>query len=281
MKYLVLINPASNGGRALKKWREYSSLLADCDAVILQNIEQARELAETALGYDVVVACGGDGTVNAVADGVMCNPDTELQFGVLYAGTSPDFCSFYHIPLETRAAVACLKSGKVRKVEVLQANGRHFFCPCNLGVGADVATLANRIRPWLGDKFGTFCALLWNILKSKKVNYLVNGERIDNCNHLLITQIPQIAGGLKLKLPELNESEYALWYLQNISLFGWLALLPKFYRGENCGNIEICFGITKITADEKVKIEYDGDPHGELPLEIVVSNRKLNLIVGE
>lgn len=262
----------------MKMWRTYASLLPECKSVILQNIEEARELARHAEGFDAVVAVGGDGTINAVADGVMKNPDKNLKFGVLYAGTSPDFCTFHKIPINHNA-VDVLKYGKFKSVPVLTANGNHFFCSCNLGMGADVAALANRLRPVLGDKFGTFCALLLNILKSKKQDYTVNGEVIPNCNHLLITRMPYIAGGLKLRLPEIKEDEYILWYVENLSFAGWLNLIFRLYRGLPCGKVMIFSGITHIAGNGNV--EYDGDPHGTLPLEISVSERKLKLITGD
>jgi len=285
MKYLVLINPSANGGKARKKWNVCSAFLPDCNAVFPENIEQARELAANAENCEAVIACGGDGTICAVADGVMKNPNPELKFGVLYAGTSPDFCTFHRIPLGLRAAVECIRRDRIRQIEVLELRRgggvEHFFCSCNLGMGADVAETANRIRPFLGDAPGTFCALLWSLLKSRKYRFILNGETLDGCAHLLITRMPYIASGLKLNLPELKDGEYAVWSLRNVSLWDWLKLLPKLYRGEHAGELRVCSGVTRIASEEAVRVEYDGDPHGELPVEIRVSTRKLNLITGE
>jgi len=82
-------------------------------------------------------------------------------------------------------------------------------------------------------------------------------------------------------LPELHETEFAIWYLRNLSLLGWLKLLPSLYRGKSAGEVEICSGVVHIFASKNVKIEYDGDPHGSLPLTIRVASQKLNLIAGE
>jgi diacylglycerol kinase family enzyme len=284
MKLLVLVNPSSGGGRALKKWTGYSRLLSNVDRVILKNIEEATALAAQASGYDAVVACGGDGTVNAVVNGLMRNADARIKLGVLYAGTSPDFCRFYRIPLKPGAAVELLISGRSKEVEVLEArhNGRtaYFCCSCNLGMGAEVAELANRMRPVLGNGAGTFCALLRSLARGRRYTYRVNGEAVENCNHLLITKMPYIAGGLRLDLPPLAADEYALWTVQGVTRFGWLKLLPKLYRGGKVGNVRVCSGVTWISSPETVKLEYDGDPHGVLPVEISVSARKLPLICG-
>lgn len=279
MKYLVLVNPSSHGGRALKIWRGYAALLTDHDAVILENIEQARTLAAEASGYDAVVACGGDGTVNAVGDGVLNNPDPDRRFGVLYAGTSPDFCRFHRIPFAGPEAVEVLKRGFVRKIPALCANGHAFFCSCNLGIGAAVAHDANAWRSFLGDGLGTFCAAVRNILRARCLDFTLNGEPLPECSHLLITRMPYIAGGLRLALPELRDGEYAVWSLRNVRVTEWPGILRKLYRGEPCGEFRILHEPGVIAGPGE--FEYDGDPHGKLPLEISFSARKLPLITRE
>ncbi len=278
MKYLVLINPSSHGGRAARVWRSIQPLLQDAEWSVLKSIEEARELARTATGYETIVACGGDGTINAVADGVITNADEKLNFGVIYAGTSPDFCNFHGIPTEPKAAIELLGHGTVREVPVLLANGRCFFCSCNLGMGAEVAAAANRLRPKLGDKLGTFFALMRSLLRGKRWDFAIDDECISQCNHLLFTRMPYIASGLKIFLPPLKDDEYAMWYVRNKSLWGWMKMLTKIYRGKPCGELRVCRGTQVVTCAQPVGLEYDGDPHGTLPVEISLAPRRLRLI---
>ncbi len=279
MKYLVLVNPSSNGGRARETWHSYAAMLHDYQVYLLENIRQAQTLAAEASGYDAVVACGGDGTVNAVADGVLRNPDPKLKFGVLYAGTSPDFCRSHGIPFSGAEAVEVLTRGFVRDIPVLYANGHAFFCSCNLGIGAAVAHDANAWRPRLGDFLGTFCAVVHNLMKLSRRDYTVDDETLTACSHLLITRMPYIAGGLQLDLPELREDEFAVWFLRRVRLWKWPGILRKLYRGESCGEFRIFHEGIRITGEGH--IEFDGDPHGKLPLEISFSARKLHLITRE
>ena len=281
MKLLVLVNPASHGGSALRSWRRYAAALPGCDAVVLHEIDEAETFAATASGYDAAVACGGDGTVNAVAAGVLRNPDPKLKFGVLYAGTSPDFCRFHGIPFAGSEAVEVLKRGFVREIPVLCANGKPFFCSCNLGIGAAVARDANRWRPRLGDGFGTFCAALRNLLTSTPQDYTVDGEALPGCSHLLVTRMPYIAGGLRLALPPLREDEYALWALRGVRKRALPGVLRKLYRGEPCGEFRIVRGGRSVVITGAGDFEFDGDPRGRLPLEISFSACKLPLITPE
>ena len=144
-QFLVLANPSSHGGRSGRILPRLRALLPEGEFVALKNIEEASRLAREATGYEAVVACGGDGTVNAVAHGVLANRDNALKFGVLYTGTSPDFCREHGIPTDAEEAVAVLRTGEVREIPVLTANGDPFFCSMNLGMGVMVAASANSL----------------------------------------------------------------------------------------------------------------------------------------
>ena len=257
------------------------TLLPEGDFVVLENIDEASRLAREASGYEAVVACGGDGTVNAVARGVLANSNTSLKFGVLYTGTSPDFCRAHGIPTDAEQAIAVLRGGVVREIPVLTANGEPFFCSMNLGMGAAVAESANRLRPKFGDFLGTLWAVLREVIRGRRYDLKVNGEEIRNVAHALVTRMPRIAGGLKIALPPLADDEYALWFAKDVSRFGCLRIVWNLYRGKPCGEIRVLRGKTAISSNLSVALEYDGDPHGSLPVMVAFSLRRLRLLVPQ
>ncbi len=299
MKILVLLNPASRNGRGRKLWPAYRAELErrgiDYDEVILCDIVEAKQRAETAAGYDAIAACGGDGTVNAVLNGIMRNPGQPPKLAVFYTGTSPDFCQAHHIPLQPRAAVELLRRGSTRKIDLLSLEyvdeegervQAYAGCSCNLAFGAEVAGRANRYRRVLGDRLGTLCALLPALLASKSYSFVLatGGEKqvLENCNHLLFTKIPQIASGLRLDVAlEADDGKYALWYACDMNFIRWLKILPGLYRGGHAGGTKI--GMEKLAVsspDPNMKVEYDGDHHGYLPLTVSIAPRSLELFCG-
>lgn len=288
-RFLVLVNPLSHGGRSgclLPRLRE---LLPEGEFAALKNIEEASRLAREAKGYEAVVACGGDGTINAVAGGVLENSATSLKFGVVYAGTSPDFCREHGIPTDlftvalakvnAEQAVAVLRGDVVREIPVLTANGAPFLCSMNLGMGAAVAESANRLRPKFGDFLGTLWAVLREVLRGRRYDIKVNGEEIRNVAHALVTRMSRIAGGLKVALPPLADDEYALWFARDVSRFGCLRIVWNLYRGKPCGELRVLRGKTAISSSVSVALEYDGDPHGALPVAVDFAPRRLRLLV--
>lgn len=277
-RFLVLVNPSSHGGRSGRRWRQLAGLLPEGEFVLLTSIGEAEERARATQGYETVVACGGDGTVRAVAAGVLENADKNLKFGVLYTGTSPDFCTAQDIPIEPEAAIRLLRSGAFREMPVLTANGHPFFCSLNLGIGAAVAESANRLRPRLGDRLGTFVALVGALLRARSYSVELGDLQVEACVHFLITRIPFIAGGLRLALPELKENEYAAWFVRRPSLWGWLGLLCRLYSGKPCGEFHIIRDAARLRSDEPLPVEFDGDPQGCLPVEVRFASRRLKLV---
>ena len=278
-RFLVLANPSSHGGRSGRILSLLRELLSEGEFVVLKNIEEASRLAREATGYEAVVACGGDGTVNAVARGVLANRDNALKFGVLYTGTSPDFCREHGIPIDAEEAVAVLRAGEVREIPVLTANDDSFFCSMNLGMGAMVAATANRLRPLLGDALGTLWPVLREVLHGRRYDVQVNGEKICNVAHAFVTRMPRIAGGLKVALPPLADDEYALWFARDVSRFGCLRIVWNLYRGNPCGELRVLRGKTTFASVNHVALEYDGDPHGALPVAVGFAPRRLRLLV--
>ena len=278
-RFLVLANPSSHGGRSGRILPLLRELLSEGEFVVLKNIEEASRLAREATGYEAVVACGGDGTVNAVARGVLANRDNALKFGVLYTGTSPDFCREHGIPTDAEEAVAVLRAGVVREIPVLTANGDSFFCSMNLGMGAMDAATANRLRPLLSDALGTLWPVLREVLHGRRYDVQVNGEKICNIAHAFVTRMPRIAGGLKIALPPLADDEYALWFARDVSRFGCLRIVWNLYRGNPCGELRVLRGKTTFASVNHVALEYDGDPHGALPVAVGFAPRRLRLLV--
>lgn len=95
----------------------------------------AREAA--ARGYDVVVAAGGDGTVNEVVNGLA---GTQAALGALPIGTMNVWVRELGLPLQPRAAAEALLTCQPRAIDLGRAGDRYFLLMC--GVGFDAAVTA-------------------------------------------------------------------------------------------------------------------------------------------
>lgn len=91
------------------------------------------ELAQKAAQQkpDILVACGGDGTLNCVAAAVL---GTEITFAALPLGTFNHFAKDMGLPLKLEEAIAVIAAGHRRKIDVGEVNGRIFLNNSSLGI---------------------------------------------------------------------------------------------------------------------------------------------------
>jgi len=300
MKFLLVRNPASRGGKARRVWSVWEQALkqagVDVEYFDTRGIGDALGVVRRSHGVDTIVAVGGDGTINEVLDGIMQRHTPRPAMGVLYAGTSPDFCRFHRIPLEPEAAVATLLAGRARKVDVARitfhsADGvpatGHFGCSCNVGLGAAIARRANRWRPFLGDALGTGAAVVRALLTEEPADLTLcidaETRRLHRVNNLSIVKNPYLASGLKLRLDRTPDDGWLTAFaLHGRSRAGLCRALPAFYSGRiteaSSGVFRTDARSLRVASDTAVEVEFDGDPRGYLPIDIEILPGALTLI---
>ena len=139
---------------------------------------QARQAAES--GADIVVACGGDGTVMEVVNGLV---GTDVPLGILPGGTGNVLSIELDIPQSSEEAARLLagEEGEIRQVDLGQCGETYFLLRVAVGYDAQRINLTTRE---LRDRFGRFAyfvAGLQAIPESRAVRYLVtlNGEQLE------------------------------------------------------------------------------------------------------
>ena len=123
-----------------------------------ENAGSIRALAEDAAlrGYDIIVAAGGDGTVNAVASAIVGHG--TIRLGVLPTGTLNHFARDLGIPVELESAVDNIVAGNARAVDVGEVNGRIFVNNSSLGLYPAIIRLRETLQR---SGFGKFPAAIW------------------------------------------------------------------------------------------------------------------------
>jgi diacylglycerol kinase family enzyme len=138
-------------------------------------IELAREAARTST---VVVAAGGDGTVNAVA-GVVAGTDVAL--GVLPVGTLNHFAKDLNLPTDVREAVATIVAGRVIRVDAAEVNGELFINNSSIGVYPNAVEIRERLRESGHGKWVAMAIASWRVVRTYRglrVNLSMNGRRV-------------------------------------------------------------------------------------------------------
>ena len=139
---LFVINPISGTANKEKIERE-----------IAQNIDQSRfdaniryteyaghaaELASEAAqqNIDIVVAVGGDGTINEVARSLV---HTNTALGIVPCGSGNGLARHLHLPLDPQQAIAVINEAVVHTLDYGRINNQPFFCTCGVGFDAFIS----------------------------------------------------------------------------------------------------------------------------------------------
>ncbi len=119
---LVIVNPKSASGATRDNWTATASEMrahfGPFSVAFTKAAGDGIELAERAAasGRRFIIACGGDGTINEVANGILRSGE-DVELGVLPSGTGGDFRRTLGLPLASRAAAAALRDGETRMMD--------------------------------------------------------------------------------------------------------------------------------------------------------------------
>lgn len=301
-----MLNPGSRSFNGMDCWPELLDGLRRAgtrfDFAFTSIDSDAARLAEEAdrAGFDAVVAVGGDGTINGVLNGLV-RPGTEkarAAFGVLYTGTSPDFCNRLGIPIEPGAAVDALLSGRRLAIDLCRVAHRSadgassiegvFACSANFGLGASIARGSNTgLRKCLGDAVGTFLSTVRAIAKYQPtalaVDLDLDGERrtYDRLYNLFVGKNPLIASGIRLDIDIApDDGRLYILPLHGITKAALFASLADVYTGNLVRRFPpvFCRNVTVHAGTDNNEVEYDGDPRGTLPARISVLPRAVDVL---
>lgn len=294
----IIANPTSRAGRGQRLWPAWQQGLKAHGINFSWHVSASNADCVSTAGTSgmPVVAAGGDGTINAVLNGLMVAAQPQAM-GVLYSGTSPDFCRFHNIPVNPNAALKTLLKNATQAVDVAEIaysdmNGRcargFFTSSCNIGIGSYVAAFANKRRKYLGDTLGTGLGLLCAMLTHKAFacTLTLDGEVYDfrRANHIIIMKNPYIASGIKLNANlKPNDGKLLAVVMHDRSRLSLLKLVAALYKGTLTQKpgvfMRFCRSV-HVNAATAQTLEFDGDPHGYTPAVITVKPKALTLICG-
>jgi len=152
-RILLILNPAAGARRQARFDRIVAALRTHgCALTIAETTapHHAEALARAAspADYDVVAACGGDGTINEVINGLA---GKDIPLGVIPLGTANVLAGEMGLARDPEKIAAALAKGPIRPVRVGQANGRRFAMMAGVGFDAVVVHgVSLRLKKWFG-----------------------------------------------------------------------------------------------------------------------------------
>jgi YegS/Rv2252/BmrU family lipid kinase len=297
----VIVNPVAGAYSTRRKWPIISRLLKriglSFDFEYTEGVGHAIELARAAAsdGYRYLVAVGGDGTVNEVANGILYSTGaTETALGIVSTGTGSDFARSAGIPRDYATACSTLTNSRRLAIDVgvveYQSKGqtlRRFFVN-GAGVGFDAAVVekTERLPKYFGGTIPYVAGLVRALFsyKNKPVVLNVGGEvEAFRVLSVVVANGGYLGGGMHIAPgAELGDGLLDVVVVGDLGKLELLKELPTVYKGTHINHPKVRMKkARRITVDspERMLVHADGELLGESPASFWVVPAALSIVV--
>jgi diacylglycerol kinase (ATP) len=288
----VIWNP--NAGRrslSLARWDPTSLgdlfLRAGLDFEICpcNSYDEAAAIARSQLaaGASMIVAAGGDGTFDAVADVLL---DTGVAIGIVPMGSVMNVARMLGIPRDAEAAAQIIAAGFRRTIDVGEANGRPFYETTAVGIGPSIFREAQRVEA--GDRGG-----LWRAVRNafryrpRRMRVELDEGRVIDTRALMVTvgNGPYMGLGMTVapgaRLDDGKFDVTVFRHFSKIELFTHMAAIAFGRRRLSAHLTTERSSYVRITAKRRLPVRADAMELGYTPLECRVRPAALTVIVPE
>ncbi len=243
------------------------------------------------------IACGGDGTLGEVVNGVAENDSCEV--GVIPMGTGNDFCRNFDYDFSDISGQIDGESEKcdiIRYTTTVAGKEKSGYCVnmFNIGFDCNVADLTNILKKksFFGGSFAYFVSILINLIKKKGASLKIELDGVEKHNgRLLLTSLANgcyCGGGIKSNpLAEIKDGKININIIKNVSRLRFISLLPSYMNGtvmqrkgvEKIIVSEKCSHITVTPINGNIRICIDGEITDAGRTEFKIIHNGVNFVI--
>jgi YegS/Rv2252/BmrU family lipid kinase len=296
---VVIVNPASASGSTGEAWPQIASDLrsqfGSFRVLFTSRRGDAEALAGDAArkGAKLIIACGGDGTVAEVANGILSS-GKDVELGILPSGTGGDFRRTLEIPSRSRDAARVLRTGRTVRIDVgrvsyVDNNGaeamRYFVGVASCGMSTKVI---ERVK---ADGISFASSMLQTAMRNEAIRLVVQlddaHDRQLTVSNLCIANARYFGGGMKIAPDaKLTDGKFDVISVGDLSALKLFTSAPRVYLGSHLSMPEVSHTLArKVTVrpadrDKEVALEIDGELPGKLPATFQIIPEALRVRVA-
>ena len=290
-KAALIYNPAARRlrwrrtrglGAVLEHFRSFG-LTVEAHATVGSN--HAGGLVRSALqrGCDLVVACGGDGTVNEVVAGMA---GSRVPLMVIPAGTANVLAKEIGLPLDWVEAAGLIRTGRIRRIALGRVGSRPFILMAGVGVDAAVVgSVHGGLKALLGQ--GAFwIAGLRQLLSYSFTPFEVQAEGDSwQASFAVIARARNYGGGFQIAgQADLFSEDFQVCLFQSASRwrfprYFWNVVLRSHHRLPDV--LQFRTRSVLVKGSPQTRVQIDGELIGCLPQSVTVQTDALSLVVPE
>jgi YegS/Rv2252/BmrU family lipid kinase len=280
---LVILNPAAHSDRAKRSRARVEALAHGCTVTASASAAQAEELARNAVqeGFSKVVAAGGDGTIHAVANGLAGSCAT---LGLLPIGTVNVFAIELGLPINNLGMCwNIIEAGHTRLVDLPSANGKYFVQLAGVGLDAQVVKETSAA---LKRNFGPLSYLISaaQIAARRPPRLFIESANtaVNEASFVLIGNGRRYGGPFPFfKHAALDDGLLDVVAFKQVGYLEIIKYLQDVFFSSDIRLPEVEYFQTerlRITTDQDVPVELDGELVGNCPVEFVLREHRLRVL---
>lgn len=298
MRIKFIINPSAGKQIVQKTTKniiarlEKEQIASQIDVFETQGKDDAKnEAAKLEQGqYDLVVAVGGDGTVNEVVNGVI-QSKSDTPLAILAAGTVNDFAKAAKLPRDVAGFCKMVQDGNLIACDVGCANGDYFLNVLAGGLLTDVAYKVSSDTKTVLGKLAYYLEgakdLPANLFKSVPLCFEYGDHIIEEDVFLFLVTNSNSVGGFHRIAPlaDISDGMLDVCIIKKLELLTMLPMLFKLPWGTHINDRGVIYFQTdslKVSCQEDgvfIPLDYDGEQVNELPVEIKNLPQAIRLLV--
>lgn len=236
-------------------------------------------------GFDVVIAVGGDGTLNEVING-LCEQDYRPKLGIIPAGTTNDFARALDIPRNVEGALAVITTGKSMPIDIGKVNNHYFV---NIAGGGELTEVSYEVPSKLKTVLGQLAYFMKGIemlpfIKPVMTKIEYDGNVIDEEIMLFLVGNTNSVGGFEKLAPDavIDDGYFDLLVLRKTNIAEFIRIASLALRGAHIHDENIIHAKAKhivVTPENNMQLNIDGEFGGMLPGEFVNLKQHIEFFV--
>ncbi|SDC09113.1 diacylglycerol kinase [Pelagirhabdus alkalitolerans] len=221
--------------------------------------------------FDIVVAVGGDGTINEVVTGIS-NQSYRPKLGIIPAGTTNDFARALKIPKSFEKAVDVILDNNIHALDVGQVNDCFFV---NIAGGGKLTEVSYEVPSKLKTVLGQLAYVMKGVEMLPRFRPIHTRIEYDDevfegeIMLFLIANSNSVGGFEKLaQNAKMNDGLFDLFVLKKTNMAEFARVITAALRGQHVNDpniLHVQARDIKVVTDEKMQLNIDGEYGGVLP----------------
>lgn len=281
---IVILNPTAGNPETLRHCQEsVESIARGCPIRVTSHTGEAERLARRAVeeGFTRIVAAGGDGTVNQVANGLA---GSNAALGLLPLGTINVFAMELGLPLNNlELCWDIIEGANVRRVDLPSANGKHFVQLAGVGLDAQVVKETSlAFKRSFGPLSYLISAAQIAARQPPRLFIASNNAPVDEGSFVLIGNGRLYGGPFPFfKQAVLDDGLLDVVLFKRLGYLEIIKYLQDVVFSSEIRVPEIEYFRTRrlrITSEQDVPLEIDGELAGNCPVDFKIEQKALRVL---